>query len=82
MRPASKLFLGSAAGALNTLNAYRPLGATLPVATTATMPASLVTSEFPLQAIAAQQLAALTLASRGASQGRSHVHRPTPPYRP
>ncbi len=66
MKPATKLFIGSAAGALNTVNAYRPLAANVPVATTATMPASLVTSELPLHTIAAQQLMTLAFASRGA----------------
>ncbi|MBV8950896.1 MAG: hypothetical protein JOZ99_08475, partial [Actinobacteria bacterium] len=66
MKSSTKLFLASATGALNTVNAYRPIAANVPVATMATMPASLTTSELPLQTIAVQQLAAFALASRGA----------------
>jgi acetyl esterase/lipase len=65
MKPATKLFLGSAWGALNTINAYRPLGSNVPATSMATMPASLITSELPLHTIAAQQVAALALARRG-----------------
>jgi acetyl esterase/lipase len=64
MKPATKLFLGSALGALNTANAYRPPA--LPQTSLAVMGPSLVTSELPLHTIAVQQLATLTLASRGA----------------
>ncbi len=66
MRPAAQFFVESAASALNTVNAYRPLAPNLPLATMVTMPASLVTSELPLQTITAQQLATLAFASRGA----------------
>jgi acetyl esterase/lipase len=64
MDASTKLFLASAAGALNTANAYRPVQAE--AASMAVMPASLFTTELPLQTIAAQQLATLAFASRGA----------------
>jgi acetyl esterase/lipase len=64
MKPATKLFLGSTLGALNTLNAYR--APTLPTTSLAVMPPSLVTSELPLHVMAAQQVATLALAGRGA----------------
>jgi acetyl esterase/lipase len=66
VKAGSKLFLASAASALNTLNAYRPIAPGIAPATTATMPAGLVTSELPLQTIAAQQLGMLALTRRGA----------------
>jgi acetyl esterase/lipase len=64
MKPATKLFLGSALGALNTVNAYRPPA--LPQTSLLTMPPSLVTTELPLHLMAAQQLATLAYAGRGA----------------
>jgi acetyl esterase/lipase len=64
MDPATKLFLASAAGALNTANAYRPLARPGTVGSTLVMPASMLTSELPLQTIATQQLATLALAAR------------------
>jgi acetyl esterase/lipase len=66
VKPATKLFLGSALGALNTANAYRPLLSNLPQTSLATMPPSLVTSELPLHVMAAQQVATLALVGRGA----------------
>jgi acetyl esterase/lipase len=60
----------SAAGVLNTVNAYRPLTdrapANLPV-----MMASAVTTEFPLQTMAWQQLATLELVRRGGLGSRA-----------
>jgi acetyl esterase/lipase len=64
VKPATKLFLGSALGALNTANAYR--SPALPATSMAVMPPSLVTSELPLHTMAVQQLATLALAGRGA----------------
>ena len=64
--PSVKLLFGSAAGALNTVNAYRPLGTAFPPATMLSGPTSMMTSELSLQTIVAQQLATLVLAGRGA----------------
>jgi acetyl esterase/lipase len=64
--PSVKLLFGSAAGALSTANAYRPLGTAFPPATMLSGPASMMTSELSLQTIVAQQLATLVLAGRGA----------------
>ncbi len=64
MRKGTRFLLASGAGVLNTVNAYRPFTdrapASLPV-----MLASAVTSEFPLQTIAWQQLATVDLVRRG-----------------
>lgn len=60
----------SAAGALNTVNAYRPLIDRSPVSF-ATMAASGITSEFPLQTMAWQQAATLELVRRGALGSRA-----------
>ena len=64
--PSLKLLLGSTVGALNTANAYRPIAMRLPAATMLSGPASWITSELPLQTIAAQQVTTLALACRGA----------------
>jgi acetyl esterase/lipase len=64
MKPATKYFLGSALGALNTANAYR--APALPQTSMAVMGPSLVTSELPLHTMAVQQLATLAFAARGA----------------
>jgi acetyl esterase/lipase len=68
--PSIKLLLGSAVGALNTANAYRPIGERFPPAVMLSGPASMMTTELPLQTIAAQQVATLMLASRGALRSR------------
>ena len=60
----------SAAGVLNTVNAYRPLTDRSP-ANFAVMAASGLTSEFPLQTMALQQLATLGLIRRGALGSRA-----------
>jgi len=70
MPPALKLLLGSAVGALNTANAYRPVGERFPPLVMLSGPASMMTTELPLQTIAAQQLATLVLAGRGALRSR------------
>ncbi len=64
MQPATKLFLGSVLGALNTANAYRPPA--FPPTSMAVMPPSLVTTELPLHTMAVQQLVTLASARRGA----------------
>ncbi len=70
MRSGSRFLAVSAVGALNTLNAYRPLtdrgGANLAVGA-----ASAITTEFPLQTIAWQQVATLRLVRRGAVGSRA-----------
>ena len=68
--PSVKLLLGSAVGALNTANAYRPLALRVPSATIPSGPAAWITTELPLQTIAAQQFATLVLASRGGLRSR------------
>jgi acetyl esterase/lipase len=70
MRSTSKLVLATVAGAVNTANAYVPLiqrrALSMPV-----MAASLMTSEFPLQTIALQELASLELARRSGLRSRA-----------
>jgi acetyl esterase/lipase len=62
--------IASAAGALNTVNAYRPLTDRPPI-NFAVMTASGITSEFPLQTMAVQQLVALELIRRGSLTNRT-----------
>jgi acetyl esterase/lipase len=70
MRNGIGFVAASAAGVLNTVNAYRPLTdrapANLPV-----MMASVVTTEFPLQTMAWQQVATLELIRRGGLGSRA-----------
>ena len=68
--PSLKLVLASAVGALNTANAYRPVGERFPPAVMLSGPAAMMTTELPLQTIAAQQFTTLVLASRGALRSR------------
>ena len=68
--PSVKLLVGGAVSALNTANAYRPAGERVPPAVMVTGPASMITTELPLQTIAAQQFATLVLASRGGLRSR------------
>jgi acetyl esterase/lipase len=63
VRSTSKLLLATAAGAVNTANAYVPLAQRRALSMPA-MAASLMTSEFPLQTIAVQNLVTLELARR------------------
>jgi acetyl esterase/lipase len=65
MRSATGLVVASAAGALNTLNAYRPLNDRPPFHFPV-VAASGLTGEFPLQTMALQQIATLELVRRGA----------------
>ena len=69
MQSDTKLLLASAAGAANTVNAYRPL-ARRPPASIPAFVASAATTEFPLQAITCQQLSAIGFALRGALSSR------------
>ena len=57
--PSLKLLLAGTVSALNTANAYRPIGERLPPAVTLSGPAAMMTTELPLQTIAAQQVATL-----------------------
>ncbi len=70
MRSTSKLLLATAASAVNTANGYVPLvqrrALSMPV-----MAASLMTSEFPLQTMAAQELVTLELARRSGLRSRA-----------
>jgi acetyl esterase/lipase len=70
MRDGTRLLWASAAGMVNTVNAYRPF-TDRPPANLPVMVGSVVTSEFPLQTVAWQQLAVLGLAGRGALRSRA-----------
>jgi acetyl esterase/lipase len=70
MESGTKLLMASAAGAVNTANAYRPLGRKAP-ATIPSFIASVTTTEFPLQTIVSQQLSTAGFALRGALSSRS-----------
>jgi acetyl esterase/lipase len=70
MRNGSPFVALSAAGAINTVNAYHPLIKRSP-ASLAAMAASSLTTEFPLQAMAWQQVATLEMVRRGALRSRA-----------
>jgi acetyl esterase/lipase len=70
MRSGTRLLWASAAGVVNTVNAYRPL-TDRPPASLPVMVGSVLTSEFPLQTVGWQQLATVGLARGGALRSRS-----------
>jgi acetyl esterase/lipase len=70
MQSGTKLLLAGATGAVNTLNAYRPLSRRTPASIPAFV-ASAATTEFPLQTMAWQQMATVGFALRGALSSRT-----------
>jgi acetyl esterase/lipase len=70
VRSTSKLLFATAASAVNTANAYVPLFQRRAMSMPA-MAASLMTSEFPLQTIALQELVTLELARRSGLRSRA-----------